>query len=86
MSYSLPVSYSPLLCHTVQSKSGGPEGPSRWPKATSPPQELEVGGRRPPYLLVNIYHKVIGDMLVYGQVAGDKRKHNQVTGDMLVSR
>ena len=35
--------------------SGGPEGPSRWPKATSPPQELEVGGRRPPYLLVFSY-------------------------------
>ena len=33
--------------------SRGPEGPSRWPKATSPPQELEVGGRRPPYLLVD---------------------------------
>ena len=32
--------------------SGGPEGRSRWPKATSPPQELEVGARRAPYLLV----------------------------------
>ena len=28
-----------------------PEGPSRWPKATSPPQVLEVGARRAPYLL-----------------------------------
>ena len=36
--------------------SRGPKGPSRWPKATSPPQELEVGARRAPYLLVgNIY-------------------------------
>ena len=33
--------------------SGGPEGPSRRPKATRPPQELEVGARRAPYLLVN---------------------------------
>ena len=32
--------------------SGGPEGPSRLAKATSPPQELEVGTRRAPYLLV----------------------------------
>ena len=32
--------------------SRGPEGPSRWPKATSSPQELEVGARRAPYLLV----------------------------------
>ena len=30
----------------------GPEGPSRWLKATSPPQELEVGAHRAPYLLV----------------------------------
>ena len=30
--------------------SRGPEGPSRWPKATSPPQELEVGTRRAPYI------------------------------------
>ena len=29
--------------------SGGLKGPQ------SPPQELEVGGRRPPYLLVHIY-------------------------------
>ena len=29
--------------------SRGPEGSSRWPKATSPPQELEVGARRVPY-------------------------------------
>ena len=29
-----------------------PEGPSRSPKATSPPQELEVGTCRAPYLLV----------------------------------
>ena len=33
----------------------GPEGSSRWPKATSPPQELEVGTRRAPYLLVFSY-------------------------------
>ena len=33
--------------------SRGPEGPSRWPKVTSPPQELEVGACRAPYLLVN---------------------------------
>ena len=33
----------------------GPEGPSRWQKATSPPQELEVGARRVPYLLVFLY-------------------------------
>ena len=32
--------------------SRGPEGPTRWPKATSPLQELEVGARRAPYLLV----------------------------------
>ena len=32
--------------------SRGPKGPSRWPKATSPPQELEVGAHRAPYLLV----------------------------------
>ena len=32
--------------------SGGPKGVTRWPKATSPPQELEVGTRRAPYLLV----------------------------------
>ena len=32
--------------------SGGPEGPSRRPKVTSPPQELEVGAHRAPYLLV----------------------------------
>ena len=32
--------------------SGGSEGPSRWPKATSPLQELEVGAHRVPYLLV----------------------------------
>ena len=30
----------------------GSGGPSRWPKATSPQQELEVGARRAPYLLV----------------------------------
>ena len=30
----------------------GSEGPSRWPKATSPLQELEVGTRRVQYLLV----------------------------------
>ena len=35
--------------------SGGPEGPSRWPKATRPPQELEVGACRAPYLLVCLY-------------------------------
>ena len=33
--------------------SRGLEGPSRWPKATSPLQELEVGAHRAPYLLVN---------------------------------
>ena len=33
--------------------SGGPEGPNRWQKATSPPQELEVGAHRAPYLLVD---------------------------------
>ena len=38
-------------------ESGGPKGPSRWPKATSPPQELEVGGRKPPYLLVIQYYR-----------------------------
>ena len=32
--------------------SRGPKGPSRWPKVTSPTQELEVGARRAPYLLV----------------------------------
>ena len=32
--------------------SGGPKWPSRWPKATSLPQELEIGARRAPYLLV----------------------------------
>ena len=35
--------------------SRGPKGPSRWPKATSPLQELEVGVRRVPYLLVLKY-------------------------------
>ena len=30
----------------------GPFGPSRWPKTTSPLQELEVGACRAPYLLV----------------------------------
>ena len=39
--------------------SGGPEGPSRWPKATSPLQELEVGARRAPYLLVIEYYSLI---------------------------
>ena len=34
-----------------------------WLKATSPPQELEVGGRRPQYLLV--YHIVSLSMYVY---------------------
>ena len=35
------------------------EGPSRWPKATSPPQELEVGAHRVigPYLLVTYTNK-----------------------------
>ena len=28
------------------------QGPHQWPKATSPPQELEVGACRAPYLLV----------------------------------
>ena len=37
--------------------SGGPKGPFRWPKATSPLQELEVGAHRAPYLLV-IYRTV----------------------------
>ena len=35
--------------------SGGPKGPSRRLKATSPPQEIEVGAHRVPYLLV--YYK-----------------------------
>ena len=48
--------------------SGGPEGPSRWPKATSPPQELEVGGRRPPYLLVPKYHKNCFNKIFIGEV------------------
>ena len=34
---------------------GGPKGPSRWPKVSSPPQELEVGTHRAPYLLVLKY-------------------------------
>ena len=33
--------------------SRGPKGPSRWLKATSPPQDLEVCARRAPYLLVS---------------------------------
>ena len=33
--------------------SRGPKEPSRRPKATNPPQELEVGVRRAPYLLVS---------------------------------
>ena len=31
----------------------GEEGSTRWPKATSPPQELDVGAHRALYLLVN---------------------------------
>ena len=38
---------------------GGPEGTSRWPKATSPLQELEVGGHRLPYLLVYEISKMV---------------------------
>ena len=51
--------------------SGGPEGPSRWPKATSPPQELEVGGRRPPYLLVlniGLQYIVVQYIVIYSKV------------------
>ena len=36
----------------------GPKGPPGGTKATSPPQELEVGARRAPYLLVCIYFYV----------------------------
>ena len=42
-----------------------PEGLSRWLKATSPPQELEVGARRAPYLLVLIYHTLIQPYLYF---------------------
>ena len=38
--------YSIVHCHELNWCN-----PTRWPKATSPPQELKVGGRRPPYLL-----------------------------------
>ena len=38
--------------------SRGPEGPSRWSKATSPPQELEVGAHRAPYHLVIQYNNI----------------------------
>ena len=41
-----------LQLYSYLQLSIGPEGPSRWPKATSPPQELEVGACRPLYLLV----------------------------------
>ena len=51
------VKIKKTLCKKVMRGvgSGGPEGPSRRLKATSPPQELEVGTRRAPYLLVYIY-------------------------------
>ena len=39
--------------------SRGPKGPSRWLKATSPPQELEVGAHRALYLLVLTYCLVL---------------------------
>ena len=45
--------------------SGGPEGPSRWPKATSPPQDLEVGPLRAPYLLVSQYNVIDSLFIMY---------------------
>ena len=42
-----------LGCKSRGVGSRGPKGPSMWPKATSPPQELEVGAHRALYLLVS---------------------------------
>ena len=47
--------YTKMGVHFFLQLSRGPKGPSRWPKATSPLQELEVGAHRAPYLLVNLY-------------------------------
>ena len=45
--------YKRMGVHFFLQLSRGPKGPSKWPKATSPAQqELEVGARRAPYLLV----------------------------------
>ena len=70
--WSLPIQFPPSdLCqynsHPVISANTAiqrAEGPSRWLKATSPPQELEVGAHRAPYLLVDLIFGLIQSFLM----------------------
>ena len=54
MFFTLPIlAYIIIEGNKLAPLGWRPEGSTRWPKATSPPQELDVGAHRALYLLVN---------------------------------